>query len=679
MNVQSAMTFADRVAAAQEAARADADRAITGLAEVAGALEMAQRQTELADIGAALRSDLFKVTIYGRMKAGKSTFLNALLADTTHPVELGDALGPLPTDDLPCSAVLTELVYSAEPYVKVWGRDETCQTWTLAQYLEEAKLDPKLSEEENRRRFEWIRRFEVGYPARLLQSVVLVDTPGTDEEESREIMAHLAGVASDAVLVAFGSHALMGSKELADAEEVAQGKLGVFTVVNVWQPKALDDPDMRARVWNAYLRPRLDDPEAHPWADQDLEGAYRVYFVDAYRALEGRRRGDETAVKTFGLAAFEDRLSDFLVTERAAAHIVSHVHRAQPKAAEMAAWITQRQAAYRAGQDEFESWRKRMDVALYEAQARGKVIRELTATHRRDLVELLLQRHRICELRIIKDLKPHLMDADIPVLRNILGGLRPKTVQVQLQEATAGFVAERRKKELEKSGKRLDEALLRLTRELGEKLDQALEPVSRARLEMPGRDELPDDFELVKRSEQIIAGAIAVVTGNLFAAAGAGGGIRSVLGGIGGMLVGGLVLGVLGVVSLPVLIPVALVSALLGSLFGAKGARERFVDKFVAEIEKILEAGAEEQQQTLTSQLEAYFDQIAVEAEHAFQESLEEQRTELEEQAQSRLQESHVRAERLSVLKWAAATVAEYRGTLEAAIRTGTQRPATEG
>jgi GTPase SAR1 family protein len=669
------MTFADRVAAAQEAARADADQAITGLAEVAGALEMFQRQAELAEIGSALRSDLFKVTIFGRMKAGKSTFLNALLADTTHPVELGGEPGPLPTDDQPCSAVLTELVYSAEPYVKVWGRDETWQAWTLSRYREEAKLDPELSEEENKRRFDWIRRFEVGYPARLLQSVILVDTPGTDEEEGREVMAHLAGVESDAVLVAFGSHALMGSKELADAEEVVQGKLGVFTVVNVWQPKALDDRHMRARVWNTYLRPHLDDPDAHPWADQDLEGAYRIYFVNALRALEGRRRGDETAVKTFGLAAFEDRLSDFLVTERAAAHIVSHVHRAQPKAAEMAAWITERQAAYRAGQEEFERWRKEMEVALYQAQARGKVIRELTATHRRDLVELLLQRHRNCELQIVKDLKPYLMKADIPVLRNLLGGLRPKTVQAQLQEATAPFVAERRKKELKESGKRLDEALLRLARELGEKLDQALEPVSKARLAMPGREELPEDFELISRNERVIAGAIAVVTGNAFAAAGANGGIRPVLGGIGGMMVGGLVLGVLGVVSLPVVIPVALIGALLGGLFGVKGARERFVDTFVNELEKILEAGAEEQQQTLTSQMEGYFDAIAVEAERAFQESIEAQRSELERQAQSRLQESHVRAERLRVLEWAAATVVEHRGTLEAAIRTGRQRP----
>ena len=61
--------------------------------------------------------DVFKITIFGRMESGKSTFLNLLLADVTHPVDLGGAAGPLPTADLPCSPLVTTLVYSPVPYL----------------------------------------------------------------------------------------------------------------------------------------------------------------------------------------------------------------------------------------------------------------------------------------------------------------------------------------------------------------------------------------------------------------------------------------------------------------------------------------------------------------------------------------------------------------------------------
>ena len=92
------MSLSDRVKAAQEQAMAGADHAVTGLARITETLDFRSWHEQLIAIREELRSDAFKITIFGRMKSGKSTFVNLLLADVTHPVDLGGAPGPLPTD-----------------------------------------------------------------------------------------------------------------------------------------------------------------------------------------------------------------------------------------------------------------------------------------------------------------------------------------------------------------------------------------------------------------------------------------------------------------------------------------------------------------------------------------------------------------------------------------------------
>ena len=76
-----------------------------------------------------------------------------------------------------------------------------------------------------------------------------------------------------------------------DAGDAVAGKLGVFTVVNAC-PGAGRDIQLRGRVWNAYVRPGLRGGDRHV-GRQDLEGGYRVYFVDVKQSLEAKLRGDE--------------------------------------------------------------------------------------------------------------------------------------------------------------------------------------------------------------------------------------------------------------------------------------------------------------------------------------------------------------------------------------------------
>src|SRR5690349_15655162 len=121
---------------AREQLTSQAGGAMDSLASVATALDMRETTARIKKIGERLKSDTFNLIVIGRFKNGKSTMMNALLGKPTVQVaEMDDASGPMPVDDLPCTATLTSIRYAEKPYVRVWRFDGKSEEWSLTKYL----------------------------------------------------------------------------------------------------------------------------------------------------------------------------------------------------------------------------------------------------------------------------------------------------------------------------------------------------------------------------------------------------------------------------------------------------------------------------------------------------------------------------------------------------------------
>src|SRR6267143_1244899 len=155
------MSLAGSLASARKELEGQAGGAIARLATTASLLEMNDTGKRLTEIAASLKADTFSVMISGQFKNGKSTLLNALLGRPDRPIpDLGAARGPMPTDPLPCTATLTAIKYAETPAVTCWRFDGTSEAWSLQRYLTEGTI--RDDEDETRRFFEYISRFELG-------------------------------------------------------------------------------------------------------------------------------------------------------------------------------------------------------------------------------------------------------------------------------------------------------------------------------------------------------------------------------------------------------------------------------------------------------------------------------------------------------------------------------------
>ena len=104
-----------------------------------------------------------RVAIAGKMKAGKSTLLNALVGEEIAPTDAGE-----------CTKVVTWYEYAATPRVSMQVDGGHSQS------LPVRRIDGKLMINLAGRRAEDVERLLVQWPSRSLQTSTLIDTPGID-------------------------------------------------------------------------------------------------------------------------------------------------------------------------------------------------------------------------------------------------------------------------------------------------------------------------------------------------------------------------------------------------------------------------------------------------------------------------------------------------------------------
>jgi GTP-binding protein EngB required for normal cell division len=216
-------------------------RALAGLADCAGAVEVARDAVEVA---ARVAEGRFYVACVGQFKRGKSTLLNALLGE---PV--------LPTGVVPITSAITVLRHGPRGARVRYrdGRTEDIRVEALGRYV---------SERENPENRRGVRAVEVFLPSPLLaRGMCLVDTPGLgsafggNAAVTREFVPHV-----DAAMVVVGADPPVSGEELALAEEVAAHARHLLAVLNKADRLTEEERREGARFAAQVLSSRLRRP-----------------------------------------------------------------------------------------------------------------------------------------------------------------------------------------------------------------------------------------------------------------------------------------------------------------------------------------------------------------------------------------------------------------------------------
>jgi hypothetical protein len=197
-----------------------------------------------------------RLAISGKVKAGKSTLLNALIGESLAPTDAGE-----------CTRIVTWYRYSDRPYAMIFPRDGDPVETTYER--KDGVLDVHLGGLDA----DAIDHLEIGWPTTRLDSVVLIDTPGI-ASISADVSARTHRVLSaesgrvpvaDAVLYLL-RHTHSSDLRFLESfhdDEVAEGTpvntVGVLSRADEIGCARLDAMDVAARVARRYEK----DPRLH--------------------------------------------------------------------------------------------------------------------------------------------------------------------------------------------------------------------------------------------------------------------------------------------------------------------------------------------------------------------------------------------------------------------------------
>ncbi len=149
-------------------------------------------RSTIAGIAERLEDQSLEIAVFGRVSAGKSSLLNAVLGEEILPVGV-----------TPITAVPTRIRYGDTPRLTVWYAERPAQTLEIARLIEVA------SEKGNPHNEKRVTRIVVNLPsARLRDGVTFVDTPGLGSlatTGAAETLAYLPKCDLGVVLIDAGS------------------------------------------------------------------------------------------------------------------------------------------------------------------------------------------------------------------------------------------------------------------------------------------------------------------------------------------------------------------------------------------------------------------------------------------------------------------------------------------
>jgi len=582
------------VAAARRAVAADAGATIRALEDAATTLEMPITATELHDIGELLQSDVFKMMVVGRFKNGKSTLVNALLGKLTDPVpDLPPDRGPMPVDELPCTAIVTSVIYSQKPYVRVWNADRQWQEWSFARYLRDAVAQD--SQEDTARLLHGIRSFEVGFPAELCQAgVMMMDSPGVDDVPERDEITRQAIKQCDAALVVYRSDVFGGMNEMRFvSEEVLGDSTRIFTVISMRNGREADER-VRGVVWNKLIHEAQDGPL---YSGQDFT-AQDIFFVDSLKAFHAKISGDADALAASGLPLLEQRLGRFLAEESQGVHLRKFLHKADQSGAAVEEEIAGRRASFQRVAEDLERDYAAIQPQIAAARKRGAQLHRVFERRQREAQAALKASFEAMIAGLREDLPGEMAPKPLSTtgltstfrqkqLCAEAGALCQEIVTARLQTwsgaASVKSSADETQRPLVTAQETLAPILAGLLETISHEAQEIDQTLRAAQVQLTGLDwSLTAPTSIVGTNERILAGVAGLFVGDLSVLTGAAGGWRSVAGALGGQIGAVALLYTLGLAGSVVALPAVLIGGFIVSLlFSAEDIDKRVKAKVI--------------------------------------------------------------------------------------------------
>jgi len=673
MPVNTEKDFSYNIKERREAAQRQAKDAITDLRTVADRLGLKEAARALEDVAAGLESETFNIMVTGRFKNGKSTFTNALMGGTTRPVNLEGAHGLMVVDDFPATAVLSAVYYADAPSITVRKLNRTSENWTLSRYLRESTLGD--SEEESKRRFEDIARFEVGFPARLCYSgVTLYDSPGLDEHETRTKIALDALKGCDTALLIYRSDSFVGEGELEVDAMVRATGTRVFVILNLWGGRVVDEK-IRARVWNKYVKGYLQGPA---WAGQDLAD-YDIYFVDAKAASDGRYGSDEDAFRRSGLALFEDRLLRFLIEDRLRTHLEKYTTAAVHLGDGISQQISQRRAAIAADQDRLRQAWEAEQPRLTELRSRPERLPKIVDRYRAEVVDELSSSFSQLVAGIRSDLPGHLERAELPTSKEkVLKVYHQKKMMGEATDEIRSFIDGRVTQWSEgQAHAYMENTMDRLNAEISDEVAQIGRQFDSINMSLTGWNhvELGNPGAVIGTNERVASAVAGFLMGDMVGAlTGGAGGWRGAAGSIAGAVgASALLVGVLGISTAGAAIPIMAVAALGGALLGSQGIDKRVKKKALEAADETLRPLPADTSAKFRDDLKDRFEALGNAVTEAVELFINSQVRNIEAQIHLNEQDQAAKEQMLQQLKQAEAIVAQRKDALKKALTTAKQ------
>jgi GTP-binding protein EngB required for normal cell division len=216
-----------------------ADGILDRVAGVAGELKLANLQPQIAACRHQLNgSEKIGVAVFGRFKAGKSSFLNHLTGRAVLPIGV-----------VPLTAVITRLRFGPMEQAEVRFLDGTAKTIPLDD------IGLYVAENENPDNTKHVASVEVALPAlKPLAPLEFVDTPGLGSAFTHNTEAALRWLPNvGAALVAVSSDAPLSERDLALLEELRRHTPKIVLLLT--KADLLTEPE-RAEVL-AFVRQQL--------------------------------------------------------------------------------------------------------------------------------------------------------------------------------------------------------------------------------------------------------------------------------------------------------------------------------------------------------------------------------------------------------------------------------------
>ena len=231
------------------------------LANLAGELGSQRVREDAASLAQRIAEGRFYIACIGQFKRGKSTLLDALLADRI-----------LPTGVLPVTAVPTIVRYGVSRSARVrfqGGAWLDIPAEDLAQYV---------AEEQNPENKKNVAAVEVFSPSPLLaQGMCFVDTPGLGSVFAGNTAATQAFVPHiDAAIAVLGADPPISGDELVLIEEVAKHVRDLLVVLNKADKASGEDGSIAKSFTSKLLEKRL------------RRSVGRIYEISAEERLENR-------------------------------------------------------------------------------------------------------------------------------------------------------------------------------------------------------------------------------------------------------------------------------------------------------------------------------------------------------------------------------------------------------